>query len=97
MTNNSTEETTYLLWRLHTPDKYSAVAYLSSDFVLGRALPKYLILDKANFGPEGSENDDSSFYVHRLPEGKGESQHLGGVNTLMEGIRKTEAHWTSQQ
>ncbi len=96
MPDKSTEDT-YLLWRLHAPDKYSAVAYLSSDFVLGGALPKYLILDKANFGPEGSENDDSSFYVQRFPEGGGASQNLEGVNTLMEGIRIAEAHWASLQ
>ena len=87
---------TYLLWRLQIPSKYSAVAYLSSEFVLGGAVPRYLIFDKATYGPEGIEDVESSFYVQFFPEVDGTSEHIGDVNKLMEGIRMAESHWASQ-
>ena len=53
-----------LLWRLHIPNRYSAVAYLSSEFIGGRAVPICVVLDKATYGLEGVEDEEGSFWVN---------------------------------
>ena len=87
---------TYLLWRLHIPSKYSAVAYLSSEFIFGSAIPRYVILDKATYGPEGSEDEASSFYVQYLSNSNEVYESIGASSTLMEGVHIAETHWISQ-
>ena len=84
--------TDYLLWRLGFPDKYSAVAYSAPELATGSGPgPKYFVLDKAIYGPEGSEADDHLFWIQTFDQDKGIS--IGEADTLIEGIRKAEDHW----
>ena len=77
------------------------MAYSSRDFVKGGAVPLYLVIDKvidkATYGPEGSEDDPSVYWVTFLPPGQEESSPLGEVATLAEGIRIAEQHWEAQR
>ena len=97
MSDANEQGDTYLLWRLQIPGKYRAIAYLSSEICFRSCLPTASCFDKATFGPVRVEDSENSFYVHFFPQVDGDAERIGDVNTLMEGIRMAEAHWTSQR
>jgi len=80
----------YLLWRLQVSSKYSAIAYVSSDYVAGGATPQYTIMDKASYGPDGVENQSGVYWVYGPLDAENRLAPLGDVDTLMEGIRLAE-------
>ncbi|MCY4415647.1 MAG: hypothetical protein OXE87_04980 [Chloroflexi bacterium] len=95
MTTNQQEN--YLLWRLGGLSQYAAMAYTSTDFVAGGALPRYFITDQATFGPEGSEDDRNVYYVLFREPGNSSAVTVAGVQTLIAGIREAEKHWKNHQ
>ena len=85
----------YLLWRLHIPGKYGAVAYVSSDYVRGGAVPQYTITDKASYGYDGVEDHAGVYWVSGPLDEEHRLIPLGDVDTLMEGIRLAETNWST--
>lgn len=83
----------YLLWRVRIPSKYSAIAYVSSDYVAGGAAPQYTIVDKASYGPDAVENESGVYWVNGPRDDKNRLTHIGEVDTLMEGFHLAETNW----
>ncbi len=91
------QQENYLLWRMGALSPHAAIAYASTDFVRGGALPWYLITDQATYGPEGSEDDPNVYYVLFMDPERSRTVTVAGVTTLIQGIVAAEKHWENRQ